>query len=150
MKFRVYFVFFFLLTICSGGFAVFLFTQNLLLYAGLFLFVTVLLAYHLLRILFKTLQDIEDFTEAVRYRDFSKRYPESESNLNNFYRHFNTISDTFLAISRDKESQQQYLKRIIDLVNTGILAYDMDTLDTIWMNDSCKTMFQSPYLKNIN
>jgi signal transduction histidine kinase len=107
------------------------------------------LAYHILGVLFKTLQDIDDFTEAVRYRDFSKRYPETGGNRNNYYRHFNLISETFLDISRERESQQQYLKRILELVNTGILAYDVDTLDTLWMNDSFKTMFQIPYVKNI-
>ena len=150
MKLKTYLVICFLLTICSGGVAVFLFTQNIFVFAGLILFVTVLLAYHTLKILFKTLQDIEDFTEAVRYRDFSKRYPESGSKLTNFYRHFNAISDVFLAMSRDKESQQQYLKRILELVNTGILAYEKDTLDTLWMNDSFRNMFRIPYVKNIN
>ena len=150
MKFKTYFVFFFLLTICSGGGTVYLFTKSTALFAGIALFITILLAYHLLKFLFKTLQDIEDFTEAVRYRDFSKRYPESGSKPHNFYSHFNAISDAFLHISREKESQQQYLKRILELVNTGILAYDADTLDTLWMNDSFRNMFRIPYVKNIN
>ena len=150
MRFKIYFVCFFLLTICSGCFAVFFFMKNHLLFAGLFLFVTVLLASYVHRILFKLLRDIEDFTEAVRYRDFSKRYPETGRNGNDFYQHFNTISNTFLAISLDKEAQQQYLTRILELVNTGILAYDMDTLDTLWMNDSFRNMFRIPYVKNIN
>jgi nitrogen fixation/metabolism regulation signal transduction histidine kinase len=60
------------------------------------------------------------------------------------------VSDTFLAMSREKEVQHQYLKNILDLVNTGILAYDTETLDTLWMNDSFKNMFQIPYIKNIN
>ena len=150
MRFKAYFVFFFLLTICSGCFTVFLFIKSDWRFAVLFSFVTVLLASHVLRILFKTIQDIEDFTEAVRYRDFSKRYPETNRNRNKYYRNFNAISDTFLAMSREKESQHQYLERILELVNTGILAYDVDTLDTLWMNDSFKNMFQIPYVKNIN
>jgi nitrogen fixation/metabolism regulation signal transduction histidine kinase len=116
----------------------------------IFLLITILLAYNTLRFLFKTLQDIDDFTEAVRYRDFSKRYPVTGKKKNNYYGHFNAISDTFLAMSTEKEAQQQYLKRILELVNTGIVAYDIDTLDTLWMNDSFKNMFQIPYVKNIN
>jgi len=150
MKFRVYFVFVFLLTICSGGFTVFFFMQKLLLLAGFCLIFTVFLANHILNALFKILRDIDDFTEAVRYKDFSKRYPESESKRNNFYKHFNIISDTFLAMGHDKESQHQSLKRILELVNTGILAYDRDTLDTLLINDSFKNMFNIPYIKNIN
>ncbi|MDR0794747.1 MAG: HAMP domain-containing histidine kinase [Tannerella sp.] len=119
-------------------------------FTGLFLLMTLFLFYHTFRILFKTLQDIEDYTNAVRYRDFSKRYPETGSNQNHFYKHFNVISDTFLDMGREKESQQQYLKRILELVNTGILAFDIETMDTLWMNDSFKNMFHVPYVKNIN
>jgi len=124
--------------------------KNEFLFAGLFLFVTIFLAHHILGVLFKTIKDIEDFTEAVRFQDFSKRYPESGSKPNNFYRHFNAISDVFLNISREKESQQQYLKRILEVVNTGILAYERDTFETLWMNDSFRNMFRIPYVKNIN
>jgi C4-dicarboxylate-specific signal transduction histidine kinase len=38
----------------------------------------------------------------------------------------------------------------LELVNTGILAYDIETYDTLWINDSFKAMFQIPYVKNIN
>ena len=149
MRFKAYFVFFFLLTICSGCLTGFLFAKNSFLFAGLFLLITIFLAFRVVGDLLRTLQDIEDFTEAVRYRDFSKRYPETGRNQKKYYQYFNAISDTFLDMSRDKESQQQYLKRILELVNTGLLAYDMDTLDTLWMNDSFKNMFRIPYVKNI-
>ena len=150
MKFKTHFVVLFLLTLCSGGLTVFCFGKDKLLFAALFLIATLFLLNITLQYIFKFFRDIDDFVEAVRYHDFSKRYPETGSTQNNFYRYFNAVSDAFLTMSREKEAQQQYLKRILELVNTGILAYNVETLDTLWMNDAFKTMFQIPYVKNIN
>ena len=150
MKFKPYFVVSFFLALCTGGGAVFFFTKNKLYFASLLAIATLFLVYYTLKYMFKIFKDIDDFVEAVKYRDFSKRYTETGNKQNHFYRYFNVISDAFIVMGREKEAQQQYLKRILELVNTGILAYDTDTLDTLWMNDSFKNMFQIPYVKNIN
>ena len=150
MRFKVYFVVLFLLTICSGCAAVSFIERSKFSFAALFVILTVVLIYTTFQFMFKIFGDIDDFLEAIRYRDFSKRYPETGKVTNDFYKYFNAVSDTFLSMSRERETQQQYLKTILELVNTGILAYDTDTLDTLWMNDSFKNMFQIPYIKNIN
>ena len=149
MKFKVQFLILFLLTVCCGGFTVFLFEKGNIAFAVLMLTVTLFLFCYTTQFLFKIFSDIDDFIEAVKYRDLTKRYPETGGSRNKFYKYFNIVSDTFLAMSREKEVQYQYLKNILELVNTGILAYDMDTLDTLWMNDSFRTMFQIPSVKNI-
>ena len=150
MKFKPYLVIMFCLTLCSGGVVVFFTVNGNLRLASVFLVVTLFLFYRTLNFIFKLFKDVDEFVEAVRYRDFSKRYSETKSKRNNLYDYFNAISHTFLTMSREKEAQQQYLKRILELVNTGILAYDVDTLETLWMNDSFKIMFQIPHVKNIN
>ena len=150
MRLKPFFVVLFILTLCSGGGAVYLFDYSRYHLATLLLIVTVYLFYYTLKTMFKIFRDIDDFVEAVRYHDFSKRYPETGGQRNIFYRHFNAISDAFLSASREKEAQQQYLKRILELVNTGILAYNIDTLDTLWMNDSFNTMFKIPHVRNIS
>ena len=150
MKLKPYIIVSFVLTLCLGGVTVFFFENGRYLLTILFLIVTLYLCYHTLKILSKLFRDIDDFAEAVRYRDFSKRYPEAVSQRNIFYKHFNAISETFLDMGRDKEVQHQYLKRILEVVNTGIIAYDTDTLDTLWMNDAFNTMFKIPHVKNIN
>jgi nitrogen fixation/metabolism regulation signal transduction histidine kinase len=149
MRFKTYFILLFFLTLCAAGVVVFFLTKNEFVFAGLSFIVTLFLISYTLKFVLKILRDIDDFMEAVKYSDFSKRYPETGSKQNNFYKHFNAISNAFLVMSREKEAQQQYLKKILELVNTGILAYDIDTLDTLWMNDSFKIMFQIPYVKNI-
>jgi len=151
MKFKAQFVVRLLLAVCSGGVTVFLFENGKPTYAVIFLIFTLLLILSTIQSIFKIFRDIDDFVEAVRYRDLTKRYPETGGGARNkFYRYFNIVSDTFLAMSHEKEVQHQYLKNILDLVNTGILAYDVETCNTLWMNDSFKAMFQIPYVKNIN
>ena len=150
LKFKLYFVLFFFLTLCSGGAAVLFFEKGMYPFAALFVILTLYLINHTLKSIFKIFRDIDDFVEAVRYHDFSKRYPETGNNRNIFYRHFNAISNTFLTLGREKETQQQYLKRMLELVDTGMLAYDIKTREVLWMNDALATMFRLPALKNID
>ena len=39
---------------------------------------------------------------------------------------------------------------MLELVDTGILAYDVETHESLWMNDSFTTMLNIPHIKNIN
>ena len=39
---------------------------------------------------------------------------------------------------------------MLELVDTGILAYDIETYETLWMNDAFTTMLNIPHIKNIN
>lgn len=150
MKFKIHFVTLFFLTLCAGGVTVYFYREGRNPFTMLFLVITLYFIQSTLQSLFKIFRDIDDFVEAVKYRDFSKRYPETGGTRSIFYKYFNEVSNAFLSMSREKEVQQQYLKQILELVNTGILAYDMDTLDTLWMNNSFRNMFLIPYVKNIN
>ncbi|MDR3060816.1 MAG: sensor histidine kinase [Dysgonamonadaceae bacterium] len=123
--------------------------QDHLSFTLLTLIITLYLLYHTLTYIFKIFRDVDDFIEAVRYRDFSKKYPENKNKKNHFYHGFNIITDTFLLLSREKEAQHHYLKRILELVDTGILSYDTATGEMLWMNDALKNMFDIPSIKNI-
>ena len=150
MKFKVYFIVRFLLSIGSGCVAVFFYTKSMFPLALVFFVGMLFLIRSTLHAIFKVFRDVDDFMEAVKYRDFSKRYTETGGTLHKYYKYFNVVSDTFRAMSREKEVQHQYLKNILELVNTGIIAYDTDTLDTLWMNEAFKNLFQIPGVKNIN
>ncbi|MEJ0106158.1 MAG: hypothetical protein WDO19_27965 [Bacteroidota bacterium] len=51
----------------------------------------------------------------------------------------NDINTTFKAISKEKETQYQYLQKILELVDTGILSYQEESGEIVWMNESLKT-----------
>ena len=63
---------------------------------------------------------------------------------------FNDINSTFKVISREKETQYLYLQKILELVETGILSFEVQSGDVVWMNDSLKKILGIPYLKTIH
>jgi two-component system nitrogen regulation sensor histidine kinase NtrY len=99
----------------------------------------------------KAQQEVEQFVESIHYRDFSRYFDVKEAplELQSLRQGFNEINSTFKLISRERETQFQYLQKILELVNTGILSYEHKTGDIGWMNEAIKTMLGVPYLKTI-
>ena len=99
---------------------------------------------------FMLYREVDQFSQALYYRDFSRNFnSNSISELKPLYSNFNDISRLFQQVSREKETQYQYLQKILELVNTGILSYESDSGEIIWMNESLKIMLDRPYFKNI-
>jgi signal transduction histidine kinase len=100
----------------------------------------------------KTHEELSQFVEAVHYRDFSRYFDvkHAPAELQSLREGFNEINTTFKVISKEKETQYQYLQKILELVDTGILSYALDTGEVVWMNESLKRMMQLPYLKTIH
>src|SRR5690606_14905934 len=99
----------------------------------------------------KAQKELNQFVEAVHYRDFSTHFDvkHAPAELQPMREGFNEINTTFKVISKEKETQYQYLQKILELVDTGILSYEIATGDVVWMNESLKKMLQLPYLKNL-
>ncbi|MDR3714898.1 MAG: HAMP domain-containing sensor histidine kinase [Puia sp.] len=100
----------------------------------------------------KAQHEVEQFVESIHYRDFSRHFEVKEAplELQGLRQGFNEINSTFKLISREKETQYQYLQKILELVNTGILSYEHKSGDIGWMNESFKKMLGIPYLKTIH
>lgn len=99
----------------------------------------------------KTHEELNQFVEAVHYRDFSRYFDVKHApvDIQPLRKGFNEINTTFKVISKEKETQYQYLQKILELVDTGILSYEVVSGDVVWMNESLKRMIQLPYLKTI-
>src|SRR6476620_2463662 len=108
--------------------------------------------YEFLRFQKKTHDELNEFVEAVHYRDFSRYFDvkHASADIQPLRKGFNEINSTFKVISKEKETQYQYLQKILELVGTGILSYEMETGEVVWMNESLKNMLQLPYLKTIH
>jgi len=100
----------------------------------------------------KAQDELNEFVESVHYRDFSRYFDVKHAplELQPLRNGFNEINTTFKVISKEKETQYQYLQKILELVDTGILSYEEQTGDVVWMNESLKKMMQLPYLKTIH
>src|SRR6266487_768309 len=100
----------------------------------------------------KAQDEVEEFVESVHYRDFSRYFDVKHAplELQPLRKGFNEINTTLKVISKEKETQYQYLQKILELVDTGILSYEEKTGLVVWMNESLKRMMQLPYLKTIH
>jgi nitrogen fixation/metabolism regulation signal transduction histidine kinase len=100
----------------------------------------------------KGYEELNQFVESVHYRDFSRNFDVKHApvELQPLRKGFNEINSTFKIISKEKETQYQYLQKILELVDTGILSYKITTGEVVWMNESLKRMLQLPYLKTIS
>lgn len=100
----------------------------------------------------KSRADFEQFVESVHYRDFSRHFDEKNAPVavQPMRKGFNEINSTFKIISKERETQYQYLQKILELVDTGILSYDNNAGDVMWMNETLKKLLNIPYLKSIH
>ncbi len=97
-------------------------------------------------------REVEQFVESIQYRDFSRNFNVSKApeDLKSLRKGFNEINTAFKVISKEKETQYQYLQKILELVDTGILSYETESGEVVWMNESLKRMLLVPYLKTIH
>ena len=100
----------------------------------------------------KAHDELDQFVESVHYRDFSRYFDVKHAplDLQPLRQGFNEINTTFKVISKEKETQYQYVQKILELVDTGILSYQEESGEVIWMNESLKQLLQLPYLKTIH
>ena len=100
----------------------------------------------------KAADEVEQFVESIHYRDFSRYFDVKHAplELQPLRKGFNEINTTFKVMSKEKETQYQYLQKILELVDTGILSYEHATGEIGWMNEAFKKMLGIPYLKTIH
>jgi two-component system, NtrC family, nitrogen regulation sensor histidine kinase NtrY len=112
---------------------------------------TIFVLADMLRFQKKAHNEVQQFAESVHYRDFSRHFDVNRApvELKPLRKGFNDINTTFKTISRERETQYQYLQKILELVDTGIISYEQETGDIGWVNESFKKTFGIPYLKTI-
>jgi len=99
----------------------------------------------------KAQDEVNQFVESIQYRDFSRHFDvrRAPAELQPLRKGFNDINSTFKNITRERETQYQYLQKILELVDTGILSYEIETGETGWINEAFKKLLGVPYLKTI-
>jgi two-component system, NtrC family, nitrogen regulation sensor histidine kinase NtrY len=130
---------------------VFLFMHRIYIYELLVVPVIIFQVIDFFKLHKKAQQEVQDFAESVHYRDFSRHFNvmQAPTELQPLRRGFNDINSAFKVISKERETQYQYLQKILELVDTGILSYEIESGEVVWMNESLKNLFQIPYLKTI-
>ena len=106
----------------------------------------------LIRFQKKAQDEVSQFVESIHYRDFSRHFDvrKAPNELKPLRKGFNEINSTFKLISRERETQYHYLQKILELVDTGIMSYELETGETGWINEAFKKLIGVPYLKTIS
>lgn len=132
--------------------AALLLSNGFILFMLLVLVLIIFQAVDLYRFSNKSRKELEQFVESVHYRDFSRHFDEKNAPaaVQPMRKGFNEINSTFKIISKERETQYQYLQKILELVDTGILSYEHKEGDVMWMNESLKQLLNIPYLKSIH
>ncbi len=96
--------------------------------------------------------ELDQFVESVHYRDFSRYFDVKHApvDLQPLRQGFNEINSTFKDISKERETQYQYLQKILELIDTGIIMYAEDDGEVVWLNEALKKMIHLPYLKTVH
>jgi signal transduction histidine kinase len=130
----------------------FLLVKGLYVYLFIIIPVVIYQVIEFYRLQRKAQDELEQFVESVHYRDFSRYFDVKHAPLEiqSLRKGFNEVNTTFKVISKEKETQYQYLQKILELVDTGILSYEESDGTIVWMNESLKRMLQLPYLKTIH
>ena len=123
--------------------------------AELLVFILPLIIYQvfeLIRFLKQAQEEFKQFIESVHYRDFSRYFNEKHapSQLETLRKGFNEINSTFKALSTERETQFQNLQKVMELVDTGILSYKIDSGEVVLMNEPLKKLLHLPYMQTIH
>ncbi|MCK0177673.1 HAMP domain-containing histidine kinase [Flavobacteriaceae bacterium S0862] len=114
-------------------------------------FITFIICLNLYNFVAKRFIEIDDFFESVKYRDFSRWFSEEHGprDIQKLHRGFNLVNKTFKDINNERQAQFLYLQKILEMVDVGIIAYNLENGDVLWVNDSILNTLDLPSFKNI-
>lgn len=115
-------------------------------------FLSLITIYNLYKFVIKRFVEMDDFFESIKYRDFSRWFVENKGpqDIQQLHKGFNLVNKTIKAIDSERQAQFVYLQKILEMVNIGIIAYNLDTGDVLWTNDSLLKTLDLPSFKNIS
>lgn len=107
---------------------------------------------YLYQFVIKRFLEVDDFFESIKYRDFSRWFVETKGpqDIRQLHKGFNLVNKTIKAIDNERQAQFVYLQKILEMVNIGIIAYNVETGDVLWVNDSFLKTLDFPSFKNIS
>ncbi|HEX9828050.1 MAG TPA: HAMP domain-containing sensor histidine kinase [Flavobacteriaceae bacterium] len=114
-------------------------------------FVTIISLYNLYTFVVRRFVEMDDFFESVKYRDFSRWFNETRGprDIRTLHKGFNLVNSTFKSINKERQAQFLYLQKILEMVKVGIIAYNLENGDVLWVNDSLLNILDLPSFKNI-
>lgn len=96
--------------------------------------------------------EVDDFLESIKYRDFSRFFNDKSGtkDLRELRKKFNVVTKTIKSMNSEKEAQHIYLKQILEMVDTGIVTYNVHSGKVLLINNAFKDIVDVPAFKNIS
>lgn len=113
---------------------------------------TIILLINLFYFVNNRFTEMDDFLESIKYRDFSRFFNElsGDKHTQNLHKNFNEVIKTIKTIQSEKEIQHLYLRQILEMVDTGIIAYNTQTGKVLLMNKAFKNILDVPEFKQMS
>lgn len=94
---------------------------------------------------------MDDFFESVKYRDFSRWFNDKTGpeDMRQLHKGFNEVNKTIKQINKEKEAQHLYLQKILEMVDTAIIAYEISTGNVLWINQAFMELLNVPAFKKM-
>lgn len=104
----------------------------------------------LYKLMDKSREDIVNFLDAVKSRDFSQTYSTDSPNqeLNQVNKDFNEIIDQFKKVKNEREADFQYLKNIVQHVGIGLITFNKSG-DIQIINTAAKKLLKINHIESI-
>lgn len=149
-RIRIGFLLGLLLLLALTVLACYCFFKGLYSYLILIIPAIAVLALRLATVRMRVFRELEDFHEAVMYRDFTRSFPagSGDGEIKLLRKTFNGINQVFHEVSSEREIQYQYLQNLLEIADTSIISYNLDTGKVAWMNESFRKLFAIPFLNN--
>ena len=112
---------------------------------------TVMIFYHLYNYIVRRFAQMDDFFESVKYRDFSRWFNDKTGpeDMRQLHKGFNEVNKTIKQINKEKEAQHLYLQKILEMVDTAIIAYEISTGNVLWINQAFMELLNVPAFKKM-
>ena len=110
------------------------------------------MSYHIYHYIARRFVQMDDFFESVKYRDFSRWFNDrtGPEDMRQLHKGFNEVNKTVKQINKEKEAQHLYLQKILEMVDTAIIAYEISSGKVLWVNDAFKELLNVPSFKKMN
>src|SRR5690606_142327 len=84
--------------------------------------------------------------------DFSRWFNDrtGPEDMRQLHKGFNEVNKTVKQINKEKEAQHLYLQKILEMVDTAIIAYEISSGKVLWVNDAFKELLNVPSFKKMN
>lgn len=106
--------------------------------------------FDLVRFLEKINRDLTNFLLAIKQNDFSNVYPENRRNSKSLYNAFNIITNEFIKVRSEKESNFHFFKTIVEHSRVPLIAYEVKDERVSLINEAARELFKIPYLTKLN